>query len=70
MGDYKVYLGNIPDDTRDRDVEKLFKSYGRIRNVVIKVKLFIFEYECCLAVDSVVISIYFAEERAGHLWVL
>ena len=37
MGDYKVYLGNIPDDTRDRDVEKLFKSYGRIRNVVIKV---------------------------------
>ena len=37
MGDYKVYLGNIPDDTRDRDVEKLFKGYGRIRNVVIKV---------------------------------
>jgi len=36
MGDYKVYLGNIPDDTRDRDVEKLFKGYGRIRNVVIK----------------------------------
>merc|ERR1712112_584083 len=36
MGDFKVYLGNIPDDTRDRDVEKLFKSYGRIRNVVIK----------------------------------
>ena len=39
MGDYKVYLGNIPDDTRDRDVEKLFKGYGRIRNVVIKVSL-------------------------------
>ena len=37
MGEYKVYLGNIPDDTRDRDVEKLFKGYGRIRNVVIKV---------------------------------
>ena len=37
MGDYKVYLGNIPDDTRDRDVEKLFKSYGKIRNVIIKV---------------------------------
>jgi len=36
MGEYKVYLGNIPDDTRDRDVEKLFKGYGRIRNVVIK----------------------------------
>ena len=37
MGDYKVYLGNIPDDTRERDVEKLFKGYGRIRDVVIKV---------------------------------
>ena len=38
MGDYKVYLGNIPDDTRERDVEKLFKGYGRIRDVVIKVR--------------------------------
>ena len=36
-GDYKVYLGNISEDTRDRDVEKFFKGYGRIRNVVLKV---------------------------------
>jgi len=35
-GDYKVYLGNISEDTRDRDVEKFFKGYGRIRNIVLK----------------------------------
>jgi len=35
-GDHKVYLGNISEDTRDRDVEKFFKSYGRIRNIVLK----------------------------------
>ena len=36
MGENKVYLGSIPDDTRERDVEKLFKGYGRIRDIVIK----------------------------------
>ena len=49
MGEYKVYLGNIPDDTRDRDVEKLFKGYGRIRNVVIKVS---HQESGCLEFDS------------------
>ena len=36
-GDYKVYIGNLPEDTRDRDIEKLFKGYGRIFNIVLKV---------------------------------
>ena len=39
MGDYKIYLGNIPDDCRERDVEKFFKGYGKIRNIVLKVRL-------------------------------
>ena len=39
MGDYKIYLGNIPDDCRERDVEKFFKGYGKIRNIVLKVSL-------------------------------
>ena len=38
MGDYKIYLGNIPDDCRERDVEKFFKGYGKIRNIVLKVR--------------------------------
>ena len=33
-----MYLGNISEDTRERDVEKFFKSYGRIRNIVLKVR--------------------------------
>jgi len=36
MGDYKVYIGNIPDDCRERDVEKFFKGFGKIRNIVLK----------------------------------
>ena len=53
MGEYKVYLGNIPDDTRDRDVEKLFKGYGRIRNVVIKVS-----HDDVFRLDRILIAIF------------
>ena len=35
---YKVYIGNLPEDVRDRDVEKLLKNYGRVDNIVLKVK--------------------------------
>lgn len=29
-------MGNISEDTRERDVEKFFKSYGRVSNIIIK----------------------------------
>jgi len=32
----RVYIGGIPTDARDRDLEKFFKGYGRINEVVIK----------------------------------
>jgi RNA recognition motif-containing protein len=35
--DYKVYLGNVPEDARERDVEKFFKGYGHIYNIILKV---------------------------------
>ena len=31
-----MYVGNIALDTRDRDLEKFFKGYGRLRDIVIK----------------------------------
>merc|ERR1712240_852317 len=31
-----VYIGNIPSDARERDIERFFKGYGRIREIVIK----------------------------------
>jgi len=32
----RVYVGNIPSDTRERDVEKFFKGYGRLNEIVVK----------------------------------
>ena len=32
----RVYLGNLSDDARERDVEKFFKGYGRLREVSLK----------------------------------
>ena len=32
----RVYLGNLSDDTRDRDVEKFLKGYGRVREISLK----------------------------------
>jgi len=31
-----VYVGNLPDDVRERDIDDLFHKYGRIRAVDIK----------------------------------
>ena len=32
----RVYVGNISDDCRERDVEKFFKGYGRLREISLK----------------------------------
>ena len=32
----RVYIGNIPSNARERDLEKFFKGYGRLREVVVK----------------------------------
>ncbi|KAF9100504.1 serine arginine-rich splicing factor, partial [Mortierella sp. AM989] len=32
----RVYLGHLSRDASDRDVETLFKNYGRIREVTLK----------------------------------
>ena len=36
MSCQRVYIGNIPNDIRERELERFFKGYGRIRDVVIK----------------------------------
>lgn len=35
-GGQRVYIGNIGSDIRDRDVEKFFKSYGKLGDISIK----------------------------------
>jgi arginine/serine-rich splicing factor 1/9 len=32
-----VYVGNLPDDVRERDIDELFHKFGRIENVDIKI---------------------------------
>lgn len=32
----RVYLGNLPDSARERDVEKFLKGYGKLREVALK----------------------------------
>lgn len=32
----RVYVGGLPYGVRDRDLEKFFKGFGRIRDILIK----------------------------------
>ena len=35
-GDLRIYVGNLPPDVRDKEIEDLFYKYGRIRNIILK----------------------------------
>lgn len=32
----RLYVGRLSDSARERDVERFFKGYGRIREIVLK----------------------------------
>jgi RNA recognition motif-containing protein len=32
----RVFLGNLPHDVREKDIERFFEKYGRVRNIFIK----------------------------------
>jgi len=32
----RLYIGRLSDSAKDRDVERFFKGYGRIREIVLK----------------------------------
>ena len=34
--DGRIYVGNLPPDIRERDIEDLFFKYGRILNIDLK----------------------------------
>ena len=36
MTSSRVYIGRLSHRARDRDVEKMFKAFGRIREIVLK----------------------------------
>lgn len=35
-GDGRIYVGNLPTDVREKDLEDLFYKYGRIREIELK----------------------------------
>lgn len=43
--DYKVYIGNLPDDVSEREVDKLLKRYGSFDNIVLKGNYAFVEFE-------------------------
>ena len=46
-----MYVGNIRDDVRERDVEKFFKGFGALREITLKNGFGFVEFEvrktCC-----------------------
>ena len=32
----RVYIGRVPQNTREKDVERFFKGYGKLRDVLMK----------------------------------
>ena len=32
----RLYIGNLPSDCRERDLDRFFKGYGRMTDVLIK----------------------------------
>ena len=32
----RVYVGRVPNNTREKDVERFFKGYGKLRDVLMK----------------------------------
>jgi arginine/serine-rich splicing factor 1/9 len=41
----RIYIGNLPTDIRESELDKLFGKFGRIRNITIKVKFAFLEYD-------------------------
>lgn len=36
MADGRIYVGNLPMDVQERDIEDLFFKYGKIRDIELK----------------------------------
>lgn len=36
MSDGRIYVGNLPMDVQERDIEDIFYKYGKIRDIELK----------------------------------
>jgi len=54
----RVYLGGIPPRTREKDIERFFRKYGRIRDILIKSKYAFIEFEDYRDADDAVYDLH------------
>ena len=53
-----MYIGNIRDDVRERDVEKFFKGFGALREITLKAGFGFVEFEVSNSITHYFTSIY------------
>jgi arginine/serine-rich splicing factor 4/5/6 len=65
--DYKVYIGNLPDDVSEREVDKLLKRYGSFDNIVLKGNYAFVEFEDSREAEDCVKDLDGAREFGNRL---
>jgi RNA recognition motif-containing protein len=63
----RVYVGGLPYGTRERDLEKFFKGYGRTRDILIKNGYGFVEFEDYRDADDAVYELN-GKELLGERW--
>eukprot|EP00088_Acartia_fossae_P017642 TRINITY_DN20078_c0_g1_i6.p1 TRINITY_DN20078_c0_g1~~TRINITY_DN20078_c0_g1_i6.p1 ORF type:complete len:123 (+),score=14.08 TRINITY_DN20078_c0_g1_i6:41-409(+) len=50
----RIYIGNLPKDCREKDIDRAFRTYGRIRDVLLKAGYGFVEYDDSRDADDAV----------------
>lgn len=65
----RVYIGHLSYHARERDVERFFKGYGRIRDVMLKNGYGFVEFDDYRDADDAVYELN-GKELCGERWIL
>ena len=65
----RVYVGGIPSDCRDRDLDRFFRNYGRVRDVLIKNGYAFIVSRLCLILYELYLILYenFCVQKFSHV---
>ena len=66
---YRIYVGKLPRDVREREIDREFSKYGRIREIVVKYPDFAFvEYDDDRDARGIPMQLF--PSSPNHRWVL